>query len=416
MPMARLDPPKPPRPAPRAGLTLVLLALLAAAAPAAARKGTVSGTVTDTADEPLAGVEVTLATGNEPAGVATTDKKGEFSLTVAAGEYRILLVKEGYASFEIPLNVAAGDRKKVGVQLLDAAEGRRSAAAEPFNAALSAYRSGDRKAAKEGLRAAIAADPTLVRAHRLLAEVYLDEGAWAEAAEAAEAVLGAEPGDRQARIIAYEAYRKLQNGERVIALRRALGADPELAPDLAKQAFNEGLLADQAGDAATAAARFSEARELDGGLAAAHFALAALDYRAGRYEAALATLAAGLEVEPRSAQGRRLAFAIHDARGDTAAAETAMAAYGEVDAAGAAVLLFERAEADFDGGDVTAARAGFARVLELQPDHAAAHRLLGLAWLTADAAAAKRHLERFLELSPDDPEAESAREILASLE
>ena len=403
-------------PARTAGVALLLAALVAAGSAAAARSGTVSGAVTDIGGEPLAGVEVSLVSGDGVAASTMTDKRGRFSLSAAEGEYRIVFAKEGYATFEGPLSIEAGGRQRVGVELLDAAAGRRSEAAAAFNDGVAAYEAGDKAAAKERFRAAVAADPTLVRAYRVLADILLEEGAWADAAKAAESYLAVEPGDRQAQLLAYEAYRKLQDGDRLTSMRRELGADPVLAGKLALQAFNEGARADQAGDAETAAARFAEALELDPALAAAHFGLGALHYRGDRHEEAQTAVEAGLALEPASAQGRRLAYAVAAARGDAAAAAAAMRAYTEVDPDGAAALLFERAKGWFDGGDAAAARQGLARLLEIRTDHAGAHHLLGLASLTSDPAAARRHLERFLELAPEDPEAATVREILASLD
>ena len=382
----------------------------------AARKGTVTGTVTGSDDEPLAGVEITLEAADGTRAAATTDARGKFSVKVPAGEYVVALERAGYAPFESPLSVAAGGRQVITAELLDAATGRRSAAAQQYNAAAAALEAGDRAAAKAGFLAAVETDATLLEPRQVLADMYRDEGSWAEAAAAAEQVLAARPDDRQMQAIAYEAYRQLGDADKVTAMRRSLGADPALAPKLAVHAFNEGAIADGNGDAATAAARFREAIELDAGLAVAHFGLATLEFLAKRYDAAAAALAAGLTLEPASAPGRRLAYLVARARDDAREAAAAFDAYAEVDAAGAVEILFRRAEGDFRNGDVGPARRDLKRVVELQPDHAAAHHLLGLAWVTGDLALARTHLRRFLELAPEDPEAEVVREILASLD
>jgi Tfp pilus assembly protein PilF len=395
----------------------VLIAVLIASRGDAARKarGTVKGTITSTVDEPLAGVEITLETADGERATATTDKRGKFSITVAVGDYVLAMEGEGYVRFESPLSVEAGGQKVVSVQLLDVAEGRRNEAAQAFNAGADAFEAGDKAAARESFLAALAADPTLLEAHRVLATIYLDEGAWAEAAQAAETFLAAQPGERQVRLIAYEAYRQLGDPVRAGEMRRALAADPELASKLALHAFNEGAIADQEGDSETAAARFEEALELDARLAAAHFALATLEYRAKRFEEALAALQGGLALEPASPHGRRLGFIVHDARGDQEAAAKALDAYAEVDPARAAELLFKRAEVEFRNDETTAARTTLAKVLRIEPDHAGAHHILGLAYLKSDAEAAARHLRRFLELAPEDPESAAVKEILANL-
>ena len=404
-----------------AGLALAVV-LLTAAPAAAAKPGTVSGTVTNLAEEPLAGARVRLLAGDDVAATATSDKRGRFKLSAEAGDYRIVAEKEGYAAFEHALTLEAGDRQRLELSLLDAAAARRNEAVAAFNAGARAYRAGDRDAARESFLAVIAvdpelaaADPELVDAYALLAGLHRDAGAWTEAAQAAETYLAARPGDRQVQLVAYQAYRKLGDEERAATLRTSLAADPELAAKLALQAFNEGALADQAGDATTAVARFREALTLDARLAAAHFGLAALHYRAGRHDEAMTSVEAGLALEPSSAQGRRLAFAVREARGEAEAAAEALGAYAEIDPDGAAALLFERAESDFQNGESVEARKGLTRLLEIRPDHARGHHLMGLALLATDAEAARRYLERFLELAPEDPEAPTVREILASL-
>jgi tetratricopeptide (TPR) repeat protein len=397
----------------------ILFGALAASAGHAERKGklgTVRGTVSGPGGVALSGVAVKLVSADDSRAEATTDELGKFSLKVPAGEYVIGMEKEGFAPLEASLAVEAGGRHEVEVELVDAATGRRNEAIQAYNAAGDAFEAGDRAAAKAGFLAAAEADPSLPEPHRVLAEIYYGEGAWAEAAAAAERFLAARPGDRQGQLLAYNAYRKLGGRGRIDELRRTLGRDPELAAKLAKHAFNEGAIADQQEDAETAAARFGEALELDAGLTAAHFALATVDYRRERYTEALAGVEKGLALEPASAQGRRLLFLVQYALGDLEAAAEAIEAYAEVDTAGAAELLFKRADLDFRNGERDAARKALLRVIELEPGRARAHYMLGLVFLTTDTALAKKHLLRFVELAPEDAEAEGVEEILAALE
>ena len=399
-------------------IAAVALLLLAAIPGRAARKpadGTVSGTVTArTSGETLSSVEISLSGPDGVAATAKTDGKGKFKIKVPEGEYLMRLTREGYAPFEVELPVQPGSGQVVTVEMLDAAEGRRSEAANLFNAGMAAYRGGDTAAAKESLIAAAEADPALVEPRRVLAGIYLEERSWAEAARQAEAARAIAPEDNQSLRVLYEAYRQLGD-PRAPEARRALAGDPGLAGTLAKQAFNEGALADQGGDHETAAARFREALELDPGLAVAHFALGGHEYRAERYDAALAAAREGLGLEPNSVQGRRLAFISLDAMGDAEAAAAALDAYAEVDPESVIDLLYRRGEAGFLNGDFAAGRKALQRIHAYRPDHAHAHRLLGLMAASSDVAAAKRHLNRFLELAPDDPEAATVRQVLAEL-
>jgi Flp pilus assembly protein TadD len=56
------------------------------------------------------------------------------------------------------------------------------------------------------------------------------------------------------------------------------------------------------------------------------------------------------------------------------------------------------------------AKKRFGKVLELDPNHARAHYFLGLVLMREGAKQeAKRHLQRFLELAPTDPDAATAK-------
>lgn len=377
--------------------------------------GTVTGTVTAMASgEPIAGAEVTLTGPGGERQSTSTDRKGKFKLKVPPGDYVLGLTSGGFAPFEARLAVQPKSSQKITVEMLDEAAGRRNQAAKHFNAGVDAYRSGDAAAAIDSLTAAAEADPTLAEPHRVLAQIHLERSDWAGAARAAEAALAAAPDDDQSLRLAYNAYRNLKD-PRVVEIRRTLAAGSELAEDLAVHAFNEGAMADQGGNVTLAAARFREALELDPDLAAAHFALASHDYRSKRFDEALAGARRGLEIEPGSTQGRRLAFISLDARGDQEAAAAALDAYAEADLDGAVEILYTRGENDFLGGDFPPAIRALEKILDYRPDHAHAHRLLGLMAASTDPEAAKRHLGRFLELAPDDPEAATVRQVLAEL-
>ena len=59
------------------------------------------------------------------------------------------------------------------------------------------------------------------------------------------------------------------------------------------------------------------------------------------------------------------------------------------------------------------AAIAFAAVVEVQPDHVKALFLLGMAeYNLGDITSSKKHLTRFLELAPDDPDAVIVNEIL----
>ena len=76
------------------------------------------------------------------------------------------------------------------------------------------------------------------------------------------------------------------------------------------------------------------------------------------------------------------------------------------------MLLSEQADEDFRAGRRDKAAAAWLRVLEIEPDLARAHYALGLIYAEDDTAKARKHLERFIAISPGSPEAATARRLM----
>ena len=426
MPASRMNRPPHPIAGPRGRWRLLAAALiLLLAAPVelqAARKkkkkkdevAVLAGTVMSQAGEILPGVEVAVSLDTADfRAEAVTDKTGQFEIEVpAAGECRLRLSREGYTPFEKVVILALGERHEAQIQMLDAATGRKNEAIKAYNAGARAYEARDMSAAKEHFLAAAAADPGLAEPYLVLADVYIVEGAHAQAAEAAEQYLALKPGDQKGQMLAYEAYQKLGNQARLDELRAAL-AETEAAPQLAIQVYNEGAVADQRGEVATAIEKFRAALGLDPNLVEAHAGLATVYYRIQRFDEALASVEKLLAAKPDHAQGHRLRFLIQDGRGDREASEEAMAAYIAVDPKGASTLLYKRADLDFRGGETDRARVALLQVLELDPEMARAHYTLGKIYASTDIAKAKQHLQKFIDMAPDDPEVASAKAMLS---
>ena len=123
-----------------------------------------------------------------------------------------------------------------------------------------------------------------------------------------------------------------------------------------------------------------------------------------------------MEIDGSLERGLSLRHRAFEAMGDEAAAAEALRALADLTPDAVLNSLFERAEDLFDSNEPEAAAKIYRQVLDLQADNARAHYKLGLALLSAeDSATARIHLERFIELAPDDPEAEAARDMLSYL-
>jgi tetratricopeptide (TPR) repeat protein len=401
-------------------LTAVLaLAVVAGTAAEAARKkkpnkddSVFAGIVSNQGGDALAGVRisVTAASFDES---ATTDDKGEFEMTIPApaGEYRIHLAKAGYTDFETTFEFFAGEQKNITFTLIDEATGRKQEAINAYNAGADAFNAGDRPAGLAKFRRAIELDPELAEAHLALADIYLDDGDYEQAASHAETYLALKPGEEKARVIAHEAYRKLGNQAKVEEYRAVL-AEGGLASQLAIQVFNEGAKATQEGNWDRAIEKFNDALALDPDLTNAYAVLAQIFYSRESFDEALAAADKLLELEPENADGRRYRFLVYDARGDAKAA-AALEAWIAVDPERAADVLYQKADLDFRAGNTDAARRALLKVLELHPDLPRAHYTLGLVYASTDTAKAGEHLQKFIALAPDDPEVATAKEMLA---
>jgi Flp pilus assembly protein TadD len=88
-------------------------------------------------------------------------------------------------------------------------------------------------------------------------------------------------------------------------------------------------------------------------------------------------------------------------------------ALAAIEPATARASLFKLATAAYDADDMVNAKRRLGKVLELDPNHARAHYLLGFLLMREGAKQeARRHLQRFLELTPNDPDAGTAKDAI----
>lgn len=378
----------------------------------------VVGKVLNLEDETLPNIRVTVTSETDPVArfEAVTGEDGTFTLRIAdpQGNYKFHLEGEGYAAFDGDIMLQAGERAEIAFQLLDAATGRAQESIKAYNDGVRAFEQKDNATALAKFEEAAKLDPESPEPQLGLAEVYYREKKLDEAAAAIDRYLAVKSDETSALTLAYTIHRELGNTERVEELINAL-AKTDKAPALATQVYNEGVHALQSGQNDLAVSKFERAAELDPKLAAPLSTLATIYYNAGRYSDAHAVLEKLFALEPKNAQGRRIRYLIYDALEDEAGAEKALNEYMEVDPDGAVDALYQRADLDFRAGEREKAIVLLQKILTLRPEHPRAHYTLGLCYASSDAKKARFHLEKFIELAPDDPEVASARDMLGYL-
>jgi tetratricopeptide (TPR) repeat protein len=179
-------------------------------------------------------------------------------------------------------------------------------------------------------------------------------------------------------------------------------------------AYNEGVTRLQAGDKAGAIPHFEEAAQLNPKLPDAQAILAELYFDQGKNAEALAAAGRYLELQPNAPRGLSVEYDAYLATGETAKADAALEALIQA-APGrdTAVRLLNKGVKLFNESHVDDAVKIFERVLQVDPTLEKTQYMLGLSYANiGDTEKAKEHLEKFLELAPNDENAANAKEML----
>ena len=186
--------------------------------------------------------------------------------------------------------------------------------------------------------------------------------------------------------------------------------------DVATLLFNEGAEALKVGDLDSAQSRFEEALAAQPELHQATDALMIVYARKGDWAKAAAQAEQAIARDPANLRALRLRHEAYGHLGDQAKEKEAFDALAKADPGALAGALLDSGIAKFNANDTQAAIADLSRVVEIDPKRAIAHYYLGLCYTnTSKPDQAKTHLQRFLELAPDDPNAAGAREMLKYL-
>jgi tetratricopeptide (TPR) repeat protein len=405
---------------------LVASALVLTAPEAAAQMARMSATVVDTDGRPVESVKITVTTPDSGKFelVKITNKKGKATLSFnnVAWRYQIRLEKEGLQTKieALPLTVG-GTMKKEWVLEPGApatagaggAVGGGSKAARTYNEGVEAQRQGDLDLAAEKYRRAAELNPELAAPHTALAAAAALGEDWAMAAVEAESALAIDPEDIRAMQLRFDAYRNLGDEAKAAEAAAALRDVGDLE-SAAARIFNEGVDAYQAGDVATAQSKFHQVIELSPEMVPPYVALAQISLAQGSPAEALAMAQSALDREPDNRRALTIAYDGALMTNDSEAAQEVLGRLVEADPQWVTTTLYEHAVKLFNNNQASAAALELQYVVQADPEMARAHFLLGMSLFNSGRPDEGRvHLEKFIELAPEDPDAEIARGLLS---
>ncbi len=404
-----------------------VLLLLVAGIAVAGSEGRILGTVVDDATQaPLPGVKVIVTSPEFKFRLDyTTDKEGKFTATVldATRKYHVRLEKEGYRPYEGDLQFELLANKKMTFTMVKPTPVEEKPKEVPpstqavlaYNEGVGALKANDFAGAAAKFEQAMALDPKLPQAPAAATEAYLALKKYPEAAAASEKLLALDPTNVHGLSARYDAYKGAGDKEKAKA---ALEALIQAAPgrDTAIRVFNEGAEASRSGHTDEAIANLKRAAEIDPKLAPAHSALASIYLSKKNWKDALAEADALLAIEPQNLEGLSARAEAYKGLGDKAKAKEADAAMKAARADQSPAAIYNQGVTQFNANNIAAAQDTFEKVLERDPNFARAHYMLGLCYVNlGDSPHAKEHLQKFLELAPNDPDAATAKEMLKTM-
>jgi Tfp pilus assembly protein PilF len=411
----------------RVAVLLVPL-LMAAGLSAAFREARLVGKVVDPEGNPIPGVTVTVTSPSIPEfkEVEVTNDKGVFKVDFEriSVVYVYLFEKLGYQATKTEMTVNFQGTKRHEFTISPAETGAVGArppaststpAIVAFNEGVRAFEAEDYEAARAKLEEALGHDPNMRLAWELLTRTLIEQKEYAKAAEAAEKAVALGSTDQSVLRSRWEAYRQLGDEAKTAEAEKELQRIGRLA-DEAKGIYNAGVALTKDGDDEGAFARFQEALELDPNLQVAQVALATVALRIGRPREAAEAAEAILKASPEDEQALGIRYNAYLKLNDEEKVVDSLVGLAAVDPAMAVANLFHLATLAFDKDESAKAKDRLGKVLAIQPDHPRAHYLLGLIQMREGAMEeSKANLERFLELAPNDPDAETAQKLLQYL-
>ncbi len=406
-----------------------LVVILAVAGIASgARKGRLVGRVVDENDKPIEGVTVT-ATSDQVNGfneVEVTDKKGVFKIDFDEVNvvYKYRFEKAGYQTMVTQQTwrkdgTARHDFTMFPGQSAAVEDGVVVSTSRPaiqaFHAGVASFEEEMYADSVARFQEAIEHDPELGAAWGALSVAQLQMKKYAEAAQAAEKAI--ELGSTTVLVYQtrWEAYRNLGDEAKTAEAREDLEKAGRLAEE-AKRIYNEALALRKAGDYDGAYELFKDAVEADPNLELAILGVATTALKTERHAEAAEAAQKLLEDNPSHEQALRIRYNAALQLGDEEMIVDALAELVVVEPEMVRQSLWRLALSAYDANDMERAKTRFEKVLEVDPGNAQCHYFLGLIYVNEEAnQQAIKHLQRFVELAPDDPEAATATDLVAYL-
>jgi tetratricopeptide (TPR) repeat protein len=386
------------------------------------------GKIVDAEGKPIPGVAVTATSPQIPnfRDVQTTDKRGAFIVDFRDVDvtYHYRFDKAGYQTLEVnqewhlegtqhyQWTMSPGGTPAVGGPPL-------ASTSEPailaFNAGVTALKAKDYATAEAKFKEAVGHDPKLARGWAALSAVQVQTGHNQEAADAAEKAMTLGAKDEAVLTSRWQAYRNLKDEAKAAEALKDLESVGRRAEE-AKKIHNEAVALVKAGDNAGAFAKFQEALNVDPNLQPSLLGLATAGLKIGRNAEAATAAETVLKADPKNEQAIRLRYNACLSLGDNDRLFDSLVGLAAVEPPVAIKGLLKLALDAYDANDRAKAKERFLKVLEVDPNQPLVHYYLGMVYVNEGATAeARSHLERFLTLAPNSPEAQTAREILKQL-
>jgi tetratricopeptide (TPR) repeat protein len=408
---------------------LLFLALVVPGLAFAQQRGRLIGKVVDTAGKAIPGVVVTATSPQIQSfrEVRTTDKKGAFTIDFSQIDvtYQYRFEKAGYQSLDAQQEWHLEGTQHFQWTLQPGTPGTAIGALPPastsepavlaYNGGVVAFKAKDFATAEVKFKEAVGHDPNLVQAWVALSAAQVETKHNREAVEAAEKAITLGSKDEALLLARWQAYRNLKDDARAAEALKDLEKVGRRAEE-AKKTHNEAVALVKAGDNAGAFAKFQEALDIDPNLEASLIGLATAGLKIGRNAEAATAAETVLKADPKNERAIRLRYNACLSLGDKDRLADALTSLALVEPAAARNGLLKLAFEAYDANDKPRARQRFLQVIHVYPKEPLAHYYVAMVYVSEGAnAEAKTHLERFLELAPNNPEAPTAREMLKQL-